>query len=156
MTTPEAMFGKIMSIPDKAMSSYARLVTRWGIEKINEFEKQIAAGEVHPKDAKMALAQEITAAFFDEENAKQAKQRFINVFQKGDMPDEIPEYHHEGEQILLDILVGSGMVESKSQARRLIDQNGVKVNGETVSDPYLKVNLHDIVQVGKRRYFEST
>jgi tyrosyl-tRNA synthetase len=113
-TTPEDMFGKIMSIPDIAMSSYARLVTRWGMDKINAFEKGIASGDVHPKDAKMALAQEITAAFFDEENAKQAKQQFIAVFQKGDTPDEIPEYRHEGDQILLDILVGSGMVTSKS------------------------------------------
>ncbi len=152
-TSPEDMFGKVMSIPDKAMSSYARLVTRWGMDVINEFEKGIDSGKVHPKDAKMVLAKEITAAFFDGEKAEQAMQQFINIFQKGDIPDEIPEYHHEGELVLVDILVGSGMVSSKSQARRLVDQNGVKVDGGTTTDPYLVLDPPVIVQVGKRRYY---
>jgi len=153
-TSPEDMFGKVMSIPDKAMSSYARLVTRWGMDEINEFEKGIASGRVHPKDAKMVLAKEITAAFFDGDKAEQAKQQFINIFQKGDIPDEIPEYHHEGELVLVDILVGSGMVSSKSQARRLVEQNGVKVDGGTITDPYLVLDPPVIVQVGKRRFIK--
>jgi tyrosyl-tRNA synthetase len=153
-TSPEDMFGKVMSIPDKAMSSYARLVTRWGMDVINEFEKGIDSGKVHPKDAKMVLAKEITAAFFDGEKAEQAMQQFINIFQKGDIPDEIPEYHHEGELVLVDILVGSGMVSSKSQARRLVDQNGVKVDGGTTTDPYLVLDPPVIVQVGKRRFIK--
>jgi len=72
-TTPEDMFGKVMSIPDKAMPSYARLVTRWTVEKINEFEGEIANGQLHPRDAKMELAQEITSAFFSDEQAEKAR-----------------------------------------------------------------------------------
>lgn len=151
-TTPEDMFGKVMSIPDKAMFSYARLVTRWGMAEINSFEKGIESGEVHPRDAKMKLAQEITAAFFDETQAEKAREHFITLFQKGDTPEEISEFSPKGEPVLLDILVNSGLVQSKSQARRLIDQNGIKIDGETVSDPYLVLNQTVIVQVGKRRF----
>ena len=92
-TTPEDMFGKVMSIPDKAMGSYSRLVTRWTNEQIEAFDKAMEDGDLHPRDAKMELATEITSAFFGEEAADHAKQEFINMFQKGDMPDEIPEFH---------------------------------------------------------------
>ena len=151
-TTPEDMFGKVMSIPDKAMGSYARLVTRWPVDKINIFENAIEMGRVHPRDAKMELAKEITAAFFDEEKSEKAQEYFINLFQRGDTPDDIPEYVLKGEPILLDVLLDSGLVESKSQARRLIDQNGVKVDGESASDPYMTLVPPVIVQVGKRRF----
>lgn len=151
-TTPEDMFGKVMSVPDKAMSSYARLVTRWTVEKIEGFEKDIEEGKLHPKDAKMALAEEITAAFFDEEKAEKAKEHFISLFQKHDTPEDIIEFKPEGEPVLLEILVDSGLVRSKSQARRLIQQNGVKIEGETASDPYEVLSPPVIVQVGKRRF----
>jgi tyrosyl-tRNA synthetase len=151
-TSPEDMFGKVMSVPDPAMASYARLVTRWTMDKIDSFEAGIERGEVHPRDAKMELAQEITAAFFDLEKAEQAKEHFINLFQKGDTPENIPEFKPEGEPILVDILVQSGLAASKSQARRLIEQNGVKINGETVVDPYLLVSPQAVVQVGKRHF----
>ena len=151
-TTPEDMFGKVMSIPDKAMPSYARLVTRWPIDKIEGFEEAVEEGAIHPKDAKMALAEEITAAFFDADKSKLAKEHFINLFQKGETPDEIPEFKPEGEPVLLDVLVDSGLVSSKSQARRLIQQNGVKIDGEPVSDPYQNLEPPVIIQVGKRRF----
>lgn len=151
-TTPEDMFGKVMSVPDKAMPSYARLVTRWTVDKIESFESAVEKEEVHPRDAKMELAKEITTAFFDDEKAEQAKNHFIGLFQKGDMPDEIPGFSPVGEPILLEVLVDSGLAESKSQARRLIQQSGVKVDGEVISDPYMLLSNQAIVQVGKRRF----
>ena len=151
-TTPEDMFGKVMSIPDKAMGSYSRLVTRWTNEQIEAFDKAMEDGDLHPRDAKMELAKEITSAFFGEEAADHAKQEFINMFQKGNMPDEIPEFHTEGEPVLVEVLVNSGLVTSGSQVRRLIDQNGVKIEGEIVSDPFMVLQLGTIVQVGKRRF----
>lgn len=151
-TTPEDMFGKVMSVPDSAMPSYARLVTRWTVDKIEAFERAMASGEVHPRDAKMELAEEITAAFFDEEKAKQARTYFINLFQKGDMPEDIPEYKPQSEPILLEVLVNSSLVNSKSQARRLIEQNGVKIDGEAATDPYLLLAPGAVVQVGKRHF----
>ena len=153
-TTPEDMFGKVMSIPDKAMSSYVRLVTRWGVEKIEAFEKAIETGEEHPRDAKMDLAHEITAAFFDEEQAQNARQYFINLFQKGDMPEDIPEFQAEESPILLSVLVDSGLVKSGSQVRRLVKQNGIKIEGEPVSDPFMVLEPPVIVQVGKRRFIK--
>jgi len=153
-TTPEDMFGKLMSIPDKAMPAYARLVTRWSVDKINQFEAALEKGEVHPRDAKMELAHEITAAFFDEEQAEEAKQHFISLFQKGDMPEDIPEFKPVGEPILLEVLVDSALVSSKSQARRLIEQNGVKIDGETASDPYMLLKPRAVVQVGKRHFIK--
>lgn len=151
-TTPEDMFGKVMSVPDKAMPSYARLVTRWSVDKIEAFESAVETGEIHPRDAKMELAKEITAAFFNDDEAKQAKNHFISLFQKGDTPEEIREFSPTGEPILLEVLVNSGLAGSKSQARRLIQQNGVKVDGEAVSDPYLMLSMQSIVQVGKRHF----
>jgi tyrosyl-tRNA synthetase len=151
-TTPEDMFGKVMSVPDSAMPSYARLVTRWTVDKITAFESAIENGEFHPRDAKMELAEEITGAFFDEEKAQVARQHFISLFQKGDIPEKMPEFKPLGEPILLEILVDSGLVSSKSQARRLVEQNGIKVDGEPVSDPYIQLDPDTIVQVGKRHF----
>ena len=154
-TSPEDMFGKVMSIPDKAMDSYARLVTRWTVEEIDAFEDAIERGDLHPRDAKMKLAKEITSAFFDDAKAEAAQENFITLFQKGDMPDEIPAYQVNGEPVLLDVLVDSGLVSSKSEGRRMLQQNGVKVDGETVTDPFIVLSLPAVVQVGKRKFINA-
>jgi tyrosyl-tRNA synthetase len=154
-TSPEDMFGKVMSIPDKAMDSYARLVTRWTVEEIDAFEDAIERGDIHPRDAKMKLAKEITSAFFDDAKAEAAQENFITLFQKGDMPDEIPAYQVNGEPVLLDVLVDSGLVSSKSEGRRMLQQNGVKVDGETATDPFIVLSLPAIVQVGKRKFINA-
>jgi len=153
-TTPEDMFGKVMSIPDKAMGSYARLVTRWTVEKIDSFEQSVRSGEAHPRDAKMDLAEEITAAFFDEGQAKSAREHFVTLFQKGDTPDEMPTFASTGGVVLMDALTESGTVTSGSQVRRLVKQNGVKVDGEKVSDPFMQVKPGAVIQVGKRRFLK--
>lgn len=151
-TTPTDMFGKVMSVPDAAMASYAKLVTRWQVDKIMDFESAILSGEIHPRDAKMELAKEITAAFFDDAEAEKAQMDFVTLFQMGNMPEEIPDFSPVREPILIEVLMDSGLVESKSQARRLIQQNGVKVDGQAVSDPYLVLSADEIVQVGKRHF----
>ncbi len=153
-TSPEDMFGKVMSIPDKAMSSYARLVTRWSVETINSFEEALETDEIHPRDAKMGLAEEITAAFFDEDKAKAAREHFINLFQKGDTPEEMPVFSASEDLTLIDALTESGTVKSGSQVRRLVKQNGIKVDGEKVSDPFMTVKQGNIIQVGKRRFLK--
>jgi tyrosyl-tRNA synthetase len=149
------MFGKVMSIPDKAMDSYARLVTRWTMDEINAFEAAVEIGEIHPRDAKMKLAKEITSAFFDDAQAEAAQENFITLFQKGDMPDDISEYQVKGEPVLLEVLLDSGLVQSKSEGRRMVQQNGVKVDGETASDPFMTLNLPAVVQVGKRKFIKA-
>ena len=154
-TSPEDMFGKVMSIPDKAMDSYARLVTRWTVDEIDAFENAIKRGDIHPRDAKMILAKEITSAFFGDVKADAAQENFITLFQKGDMPDDISDYRVNGEPVLLDVLVDSGLVQSKSEGRRMVQQNGVKVDGETAADPFMVLSLPAVVQVGKRKFINA-
>lgn len=146
------MFGKVMSIPDKAMDSYASLATRWLPEEVERFLKSVEDGSIHPRDAKMKLAKEIAAIFYGEEQAEAAKQEFISVFQKGNVPDEMEVYTLKADETVLDVLEASGMVSSRSEGRRLVQQNGVKLEGEVLTDPNEPFPGEGVLQVGKRRF----
>jgi tyrosyl-tRNA synthetase len=146
------MYGKVMSIPDKAMPVYAELATEWSPEQLSRFKAGLATNSVHPRDAKMQLAYGITTVFYGEEAAEDAQNQFVHTFQKGDTPEEMPEYHPDEEETLIDIMVGQKMAGSRSEARRLIDQNGVKVDGVTMSDPNSKPEPDSVLQVGRRKY----
>ncbi len=150
-TTAEDMYGKVMSIPDKAMPVYARLATEWTPEVIHNFEQGLATDSLHPRDAKMSLAKEITRVFYGAEAATKAQEQFVTMFQQGNLPDEMPEYSLKDGDNLIDILVSQGMVQSRGDARRLVDQNGVKFNGETVEDLNLELKA-GVLQVGKRKF----
>ncbi len=150
----EDMFGKVMSIPDKAMEVYASLATRWHPDQVNEFVLNFKEGNLHPRDAKMNLAEEITDIFYGPDQAQQARKAFISVFQKGNLPEEMPEYRVEDGQTILDVLENSGMIKSRGEGRRLINQNGVKLDGETVSDPNLVLVESGVIQIGKRRFLK--
>src|SRR4030065_1279252 len=91
-TTADDMYGKLMSVPDKAMPIYFPLVTRWTAAEISVLEASIASGYLHPRDAKMKLAREVTEIFHGNQAAQTAADNFINVFQKGSLPDDIPSY----------------------------------------------------------------
>ncbi len=151
-TDAEDMYGKIMSIPDFAMPIYFRLVTDWTPPKVEQMEKDLASGELHPRDAKMQLAYEVTRLFYNEEQATQAQDAFIKLFQKGAVPEDMPEYQLDGEQNILDVLVDAGLVSSKSEARRLMNQNGVKLDGEPLTDPTASLQPEGVLQVGKRHF----
>jgi len=153
-TTPEDMFGKVMSIPDHAMQQYANLVTRWTPKEIEKFSSGLGAGAVHPRDAKMKLAHEIVSAFFSEADAEKAQAHFITLFQKGNMPEDMPVYHIKDGEGILDVMIASELVPSKSQGRRLIEQHGVKIDGEVVSDPSMILDHAVVLQVGKRHFLE--
>jgi tyrosyl-tRNA synthetase len=151
-TTAEDMYGKVMSIPDSAMPSYARLVTRWQPRQITAHENDLKEGRLHPRDAKMQLAWEITSSFYNDEMAYDAQESFIKMFQKKDVPDQMPEYSLKPDQTVLDVLLDSGLVNSRSDARRLVDQKGVKLDGEVItsaSEPFPKPG---VLQVGKRHF----
>ncbi|MCD4673203.1 MAG: tyrosine--tRNA ligase [Anaerolineaceae bacterium] len=150
-TNAEDMYGKMMSIPDAAMPSYSRLVTRWTPDIIEAREKALADGSLHPRDGKMQLAYEVVSTFYGEEDAERAQDVFVSVFQKKDVPDEMPEYQLETGQILLDVLQASGLIESRGQGRRLLKQNGVKLDGKVITDPFL-VPGAGVLQVGKRKF----
>jgi tyrosyl-tRNA synthetase len=152
LSTPEDMYGKVMSVPDKAMGSFMRLITRWTPDRITEFEAGLKSGKLHPRDAKMSLAHEIVAIFHDEKNALAAEATFKKVFQQKDVPDNMPEYALQPGQTVLDVLAASNLVTSKSDGRRMIEQNGVKLDGEILEKFDATFPHPGVLQVGKRRF----
>jgi tyrosyl-tRNA synthetase len=153
-TTPEDMFGKVMSVPDVAMGSYFRLATRWGPDKVAELERQITDGGLHPRDAKLKLAGEIVGIYFGEEAAHKAEAEFRAVFQRGGEPEQMPRFALTEGATLLEVLLKAGLAQSKGQARRLIQQGGVRLDDQALSDPELVLRLHApaVLRVGKRRF----
>ncbi len=153
-STPEDMFGKVMSIPDTAMPSFFRLVTRWTPPEIDSIEKQLADGKLHPRDAKMRLSHEIVDSYYGSEAAEKAADNFIRLFQKHDRPTEVEKFYLQEGQTVIDVMVSAGMVASKNEGRRLIEQNAVRLDGETLSDPQVPFPHPGILQVGKRKFID--
>jgi tyrosyl-tRNA synthetase len=154
LSTPEDMYGKVMSVPDKAMGSFMRLVTRWTPDRIAEFDAGLKSGKLHPRDAKMSLAREIVAIFHDEQAALVAEEAFKKVFQQKDVPDKMPEFVLQPGQTVLEVLAAAGLVASKSDGRRMLEQKGVKLDGE-ILEKFDAVFPHPgVLQVGKRRFIK--
>jgi tyrosyl-tRNA synthetase len=150
---PEEQFGKVMSMPDEAMRNVAELVTRWTPAEIEALFSAIASGALHPRDAKMRLAFEIVDIFHGTEAAEQAQEHFATVFQQRALPPEIPALALKGPTPLVEAIVQAGMAGSKSQARRLVTQGGVRLDGQPVDDVDTVVEARgQILQVGRRRY----
>jgi tyrosyl-tRNA synthetase len=151
-TNPDDMYGKVMSVPDSAMPSFSRLVTRWTPPQIKALEDGIANGSIHPRDGKMKLAWEVVSSFYGDDSADTAQQNFINMFQKKDIPTDMPTFKYVDDQKLLDVLLANGLASSKAEARRLIEQKGVKLDGEVLSDPFAPLVRTGVLQVGKRHF----
>ena len=153
-TTPEDMYGKVMSVPDIAMGHYYRLVTRWTPNEIDEIEAGLASGGLHPRDVKMRLAREIVEIIHGEEAVEPAEEAFKRVFQDREDPEEMPEFEFIPGKMLLEVMVESGVVQSKSEARRLIKQRGVRIEGRVQDDPnkVLDSSEPQVLRVGKRRF----
>lgn len=154
-TTADDMYGKLMSIPDKAMPHYFRLVTRWTPSEVETLEKMMKEGKVHPRDAKMRLAYEVTDTFYGKEQATQAQNDFIQRFQKKEVPDDILGFVITPGQTLLDVIVAAQIAPSKSQAKRLFEQGGVTMDGEPLKDWATEAHA-GILQVGKRKFLKLT
>ncbi len=151
-TTAADMYGKVMSIPDSAMGLYFRLATRFLPAEIDAIEKSVASGATHPRDAKMKLAREITSIFYGDADADAAQEAFVHTFQQKEIPDEMPEYALQSGETVLDVLINSKLAESKSKARGLIDQKGVRLDGETLERADAPFPHPGVLQVGKRRF----
>jgi tyrosyl-tRNA synthetase len=152
LASSEDMYGKVMSVPDKAMGQYFRLLSRWTPKEILELESGIMESRVHPRDAKMRLAKEIVSIYYSEEAADKAQAAFVRVFQKGNIPTEMDVYVLTPGQTVLDVLIAGGLVNSKSEGRRLITQSGVRLDGETIKDANQSFPHDGVLQVGKRRF----
>lgn len=151
-TNAADMFGKVMSIPDSAMGTYSRLVTRWTPADIKVMEDGLKDGSLHPRDAKMKLAREVTASFYGEAEADQAQNTFVSMFQKHDIPDEVAESVVSRDLSVIDILVNCQLVASRSDGRRLVDQKGVKLDGQVLTDGKAPLDHEGVLQVGKRHF----
>ena len=150
-SSAEDMYGKIMSIPDQAMPVYSRLVTRWTPDEIVVIEAGLKNGSLHPRDAKMKLALEITDSFYGKTDAGRAEADFINKFQKNALPDEMGSFSLGNTNQCLDVLIEAGLVESRSAGRSMISQKAVKLDGGVISawDAILQPG---VLQVGKRKF----
>ena len=154
LSTPEDMYGKVMSVPDKAMGLYFRLITRWTPEEIEAIESGLREGSLHPRDVKMKLAHEIVSIYTSKEAADQAQEEFVRVFQQGNLPEEMPVHNLEPGESVLDVMVASGMVSSKNEGKRLLQQNGVRLDGETINDANQTFPHPGVLQVGKRKFLQ--
>lgn len=146
------MFGKLMSVPDSAMGVYMRLVTRWSPQEIEKIEKDVVAGALHPRDAKMKMASEVTGIFYNDDEAKAAQDNFVKTFQQKEIPDEMPEFDLQPGQTVVDVILAAKLAESKSKARSLIDQKGVRLDGEVLERGDTVFPHPGVLQVGKRRF----
>ena len=153
---PSEMFGKIMSISDELMWDWYNLLSFRPLVEIAQLKAEVEAGK-NPRDVKILLAKEIIARFHNEDAANAAEQEFINRFQKGAMPDEMPEFTFEGEIGLATLLKEAGLVPSTSEAIRSAQQGGVKIDGEKVDDVRQNAQKGTFVyQVGERKFARVT
>lgn len=147
---PSEMFGKIMSWPDSMIIAGFTLLTDVPLDKVE-------TSNLNPMDQKKWLASEIIKTLHSEKEAKEAKEEFEKVFQKGELPSETTVYQaKDGTSNLVDLLVDSSLILSKSEAKRIIEQGGVEIDGQTITDPQQNVELKNdmIVKVGKRRFLK--
>ncbi|WP_137789343.1 tyrosine--tRNA ligase [Bacillus sp. E(2018)] len=153
---PNEMYGKAMSIPDTLMVKYFELVTDLNREEIDTIKTNVTTGKLHPRDAKMLLARTIVRMYHGQEAAKGSEKHFISVFQQGSLPTDIPVIQWNGpkEISIIDLIVELKMLSSKSEARRMISNRGVKVDNEKVEDTSSRLYLSEgmVIQVGKRKF----
>ncbi len=146
LESPKQMFGKLMSIPDSLMPKYFELLTDISLDET-----------LHPKEAKKILAKEIIKYYYDETEAESQEEEFERIFRDKELPKEILAFEVDKPSVgLIDVIVMAKLAPSKSEARRLISQGGVKIDHKKVEDLNLEVNLTcpRILQVGKRKFIE--
>ncbi len=158
---PNEIYGKTMSITDELIVRYFELVTPVPIEEVRQIRDDMASGKLNPRDAKMRLARELVTMFHGKEAALNAEKEFIAVFQKGALPDDIPEVvvpksemGDDGTIWLPKLLTAAGLTNSTSAGKRSIIQGAVRVDGEKITDPDHRVLVTDgmVVQIGKRKF----
>jgi tyrosyl-tRNA synthetase len=153
---PDDMFGKIMSISDDLMWRYFELLSFRPMTEIENWRKECLAG-ANPRNYKVSLGLEIVARFHGKQSAEQALANFEARFQRGALPDEMPEFKLKIESdglAIANLLKEAGLVSSTSEALRMIGQGAVKIDGERLEDPKMMVILgsQHVYQVGKRKF----
>jgi tyrosyl-tRNA synthetase len=152
---PGEIYGKTMSIPDDLMWSWWLLLTDLPQAEIERRKERVAAGGLHPKAVKQELARTLVTEFHDDRAARAAEAEFEQVFAQGGVPEDVPEHAVEAGTPLFKLLAGADLASSNSEARRLVQQSAVAVDGDKVDDPYTELEPRDepyLLKVGKRRF----
>lgn len=146
---PKEMFGKLMSISDELMWRYYELLAQFGKKEIEELRKQ------HPMEVKKKLASLIVKQYWNENDAETAQKEFENIFSKRQNPEEMGEVKIEGAVSIVELLRKTGAVPSNSEARRLIQQGGIEIDGNKITDPNQKLEPknNSVLKIGKRQFF---
>ncbi|MEZ4863983.1 MAG: tyrosine--tRNA ligase [Caldilineaceae bacterium] len=152
---PGVIYTKVLNVPDTAMRNYAELVTRWTPETINDRLGQVASSELAMRDFKQQLAWEIVSIFHGDDAADQAATD-ARKMHEGDAPSDAPIFHLTGAISVIDLMHQAGLVQSKSEGRRLVQQQGVRLNGEVVTELETMIaptsNGEQVLRAGKRQY----
>jgi len=152
---PHDMFGKLMSLPDHLIVQYLELLTDVPEEELESIARGLRERSLNPMEAKMRMAREVVAQFHGPEAARAAQEEFERVFRRHEAPAEVPQVPvrvRNGPIDLVDVLLGAGLVRSRSEARRLLAQGAIEIDGQTVREPQALVRDGSIVRVGKHRF----
>jgi len=157
--SPRDIYGKTLSIPDNLIYLYYVLTTDIPNEKLNQIKQDLDNKEINPRDIKRALAKHLVEMYHSSEAATEAETEFDNIFVKKGLPDEIEEFSIEDtleEMDILDLIVKVGFAPSKGEARRLVLQGGVTIDGEKIADAkeIIKLDKTKILKVGKRKFIK--
>ena len=160
--SPQKMYGKVMSVPDKLMLKYFELVTDLSLEEIEKTKNGLENELLHPRDVKKKLGREIVSLYHGQKAALLAEEEFEKVFKKKLFPEKIKKVFigksdlKEGKIWIINIILLSGLIESKGKIKRLIAQGGIKINGEKVNDPYLDIAVEDgmVIKIGKLNFIK--
>ena len=150
------MYGKTLSIPDNIMASWFTLAVDAEDSYVDEISKKLDSNSINPMELKRELARKIVAIYYDENKAIEAENHFNQVTVSKGIPDEIEEFKLTEDELLVNIIADSGLLKSRSEARRMIKQSAVKIDGKTVSDIQYKVSSSSsfILKVGKRKFLK--
>jgi len=153
---PFLMYGKIMSLPDVLIPKYFELCTFTPLREIKEIEAKMKKGTLHPKEAKMHLAKQITAIYHGEEKAEKAEEGFIKTFQKGEIPEETTEIKIKKGESLAEAVIQNKIISSKTEWRRLLKEGAVKnlTSGEKIFDPLYLPESGEKFKIGKKKFIE--
>ena len=150
------IYGKTLSIPDNIMLSWFTLAADVDKNYLDEVSQKLEDGSINPMGLKRELARKIVTLYHDENKAIEAENHFNKVTVSKGVPDDIDDYQLKEDDLLVNIIADSGLLNSKSEARRMIKQSAVKIDGETVTDIHHKVKTSDsfILKVGKRKFLK--
>lgn len=158
--SPKEMFGKTLSIPDELIYTYFELATDVSIKELSDIKNQLDGKQVNPRDLKRLLAKTIIKMYYDKESSEEAEKEFDKIFIQKEVPEDIPEIKlNNGPEIgILDLIVKVNFAPSKGEARRLVMQGGVSLDGEKISDINAQITIDKtkVLKVGKRKFIKIT